>query len=447
MATEKHKNDIIDGMVRGSQSDPGSLTHWHHKLGGTIGDTVTLNIYFLTDPANALSYAAQNAVWVACRYWENISGITFTEVFDTKDAHITFSFEDFGAAGINPDWYGASHLAPNLTDVTTSGYKYAEVLLNTMRGGVAHFENALNEPRYFRVLLHEIGHALGLEHPDANGDNDTAPEADNSLYSIMAKGYPEGIPLEGRLPNETPMAYDILAIQKLYDKNMSYKAGDDTYQWDTNNRYLAIWDAGGTDTIDLSNQTGMAFVDLSEGDNGGGEIKITDSNGQVRFYAGIAFDTLIENATGTNQDDSITGNDQANILKGYGGNDTLVGGFGQDTLDGGAGNDVFQVEGTDTAYDKFIGGAGTDKILGSSGDDVIRVHELLASDSIEVIDGGGGVNRIEGTDQADTIDLSSSTVSNISGVYGGIGNDTLIGTSGQDYLYGGADNLPCFFGR
>ena len=86
-------------------------------------------------------------------------------------------------------------------------------------------------------------------------------------------------------------------------------------------------------------------------------------------------------------------------------------------------------------------------ILGSSGNDVIRVHELLASDSIEVIDGGGGVNRIEGTDQADTIDLSSSTVSNISGVYGGIGNDTLIGTSGQDYLYGGADNLPCFFGR
>ena len=448
MATEEQKNNIIDGMVGGSQSNSGSFTSWHQLIGSSTGSSIEIKLY-LKD----LTPDAQNAVRAAYKLWENISGINFIEVNDENDAHITFSFEDFAAIGQDPNLYGgASTLAPNAQQASNTPGFQVDIMFNTLKG-VSNFENAQNDPRYWRVLVHEIGHALGLEHPFEVRDADTAPEADNSLYSIMAKEYPEGIPVgtgdTARLPNETPMAYDILAIQNLYGTNTLYDPTD-YYTWTAGNHYLAIWDTGykgGTDTVDVSNQSGKATINLSEFDNGGGEIKIRQDDGKVRFYVGIAFGTTIENATGTNQDDSITGNDQANILKGYGGNDTLVGGFGQDTLDGGAGNDVFQVEGTDTAYDKFIGGAGTDKILGSSGDDVIRVHELLASDSIEVIDGGGGVNRIEGTDQADTIDLSSSTVSNISGVYGGIGNDTLIGTSGQDYLYGGADNLPCFFGR
>ena len=448
MATEEQKNNIIDGMIDGSMNNPDSLAQWHRKIGGAIGNSIEIKVY-LAD----LTPAAQNAVRAAYKYWENISGIIFREITDEDDADITFGFKDFASDPYyKPEWYGASTLAPSAQNLSQDPDYQATIMFNTLKG-VSNFENAQNDPRYWRVLVHEIGHALGLEHPFEVRDADTAPEADNSLYSIMAKEYPEGIPVgtgdTARLPNETPMAYDILAIQNLYGTNTLYDPTD-YYTWTAGNHYLAIWDTGykgGTDTVDVSNQSGKATINLSEFDNGGGEIKIRQDDGKVRFYVGIAFGTTIENATGTNQDDSITGNDQANILKGYGGNDTLVGGFGQDTLDGGAGNDVFQVEGTDTAYDKFIGGAGTDKILGSSGDDVIRVHELLASDSIEVIDGGGGVNRIEGTDQADTIDLSASTVSNISGVYGGIGNDTLIGTRGQDYLYGGAGKLPCFFGR
>ncbi len=64
----------------------------------------------------------------------------------------------------------------------------------------------------------------------------------------------------------------------------------------------------------------------------------------------IAYNTIVENATGGSQRDVIWGNDVANVLKGmagddvlrgYGGNDTLIGGTGNDTLRGDAGNDIF----------------------------------------------------------------------------------------------------------
>ena len=281
MATYEQKDNIIDGMVDGNQDNTETLASWHNLLGGSNGTPLELSIY-----RGNLSEGAQSAARAAWKLWGNVSGLHFNVVDDEDDANIIFAYEDFSDSdSFEEDWYGASYFAPSSKDLLRDPNYQSTVYLNTLKG-VEHFENALNEPRFFRVFVHELGHALGLEHPFDPKDGDTAPIDDNSLYSIMAKAYPEGYPVgpddNARLPNETPMVWDILAIQKLYGANASYNQGNTSYSWSADStHYLAIWDASGNDTIDVSNQSGTAFIDLNEGDYGGGEVKIKEEIGAI----------------------------------------------------------------------------------------------------------------------------------------------------------------------
>jgi Ca2+-binding RTX toxin-like protein len=148
--------------------------------------------------------------------------------------------------------------------------------------------------------------------------------------------------------------------------------------------------------------------------------------------------------TGSENDDRlIDRNGGRDILLGYGGDDYIEGGEGRDIMDGGADNDTFYIEGTDTEFDFFTGGSGEDTILGSIGDDTIRVHEFSGGDTVEIIDGNGGEDIIAGTDMADTIDLSGTTVRGIKEIRGGENGDTITGSAGNDNIYGegGTDTL------
>ena len=67
-------------------------------------------------------------------------------------------------------------------------------------------------------------------------------------------------------------------------------------------------------------------------------------------HAPAGLDYFIENAVGTQGEDTIFGNDKNNKLFGGDGDDTLHGGLGNDMLQGGAGNDILHGEGgVDTA--------------------------------------------------------------------------------------------------
>ena len=85
-----------------------------------------------------------------------------------------------------------------------------------------------------------------------------------------------------------PGAFDIAAMQKLYGANTSYHAGSDTYTLPGKNvsgtGWFTLWDADGSDTIQVPTGAGSATIDLraatlEEGDAGAG--------GYVSWVSGI----------------------------------------------------------------------------------------------------------------------------------------------------------------
>ena len=230
----------------------------------------------------------------------------------------------------------------------------------------------------FMIFLHEIGHALGLDHPgDYDGgsptyQNDALYQQDTHQYTVMSYfgalfGGADWNAADGTGSDaQTPMLHDVMAIQAMYGADMATRSGDTVYGFNSTadravfdfalnpHPVLTIWDGGGTDTLDFSGFDTAAAVDLTPG-------MFSNCDAMTGNIA-IAHGAWIENATGGSGDDSLTGNDLTNLLDGGGGNDVLNGGAGSDILMGGAGDDSFHFDAADDLA-LLDGGSGFDTLI------------------------------------------------------------------------------------
>lgn len=158
-------------------------------------------------------------------------------------------------------------------------------------------------------------------------------------------------------------------------------------------------------------------------------------------------------ADGLGGNDYISLSDGNDTLWGYFGNDTLYGGSGNDTLygegdndymDGGSGNDFLD---GGSGNDTMLGGGGSDTQYGGAGDDYI----YSSVGTPETIDGGTGNDWLNTTTWSGAYFVDLAGVGNNTNYAGesfinmenaitGAGNDTIYGTSGNNYIDTGAGN-------
>ena len=216
----------------------------------------------------------------------------------------------------------------------------------------------------YSVLMHEIQHALGIEHPLENLVTDYPKAKAHQRYTIMIGEQDDLLDSQGRSNDgqrpyidstgtkwgviHGPMVYDIAAIQYLYGANKSYNSDDSTYTFDPKIPFVkTIWDGGGIDTLDLSNFSKNNSINIKNGEYSSLEF---DINWSMEKHLGIAFSANIENVKGGSGDDTIIGNDLNNTLIGGLGNDTFLPDKGNDLINGGIGNDKVILNGNYQDY-------------------------------------------------------------------------------------------------
>jgi len=398
-------------------SFPTSLPAYDETIGGFTPATIgSFTAFTAAEQAEALAALGQ---------WAAASGIVFIEVppgeGDITFANVSFSTTTTGSS--NGDYQTAAGIGfypfgdwSYSTGNSSSGYGFTSDL--SPAGAVFMNSDYLNNGTVdLGTLLHEIGHAIGMKHPDqvvytADGTEHNSvldPMENSATLTIMSE--------TGDAANDANPS--LFALDKLAAADLYGPAGtggvETTSVAGANSVSTWYWDAV-TNTL---TQTAVSANETIHGTSVNDIIYGYDYGGSVATSGTI----------------SLFGLDGTNTLYAGSGSTNLYGGPGANTLIGGAGNDSFYVYSDQTSVlDAYTTGSNT---LYATGVNATLPENV---DTLQLY--GSGLTGT-GNDQNDSIfgdGVYSNTLIAGTGndyIVGGSGGNTLVAGTGIDTIYGG----------